>query len=98
MNTTEERQRLRARLRFGVETELGYGWSTAFRLATGNLRDPVSTNQTLGNTGGRYTVGIDQAWLRHVGVSQQQPSPAHAHRRPHSSTRSPRPTWCSTTT
>ena len=70
MNTTEERQRLRARLRFGVETELGYGWSTAFRLVTGNLRDPVSTNQTLGNTGGRYTVGIDQAYLRHTGVSR----------------------------
>jgi polyhydroxyalkanoate synthesis regulator phasin len=69
-NTTEDRQRLRARLRFGVETELGYGWTTAFRLVTGNLRDPVSTNQTLGNTAGRYTVGIDQAWLRHVGVSR----------------------------
>jgi len=68
-NTTEDRQRLRARLRFGIETELGYGWTTAFRLVTGNLRDPVSTNQTLGNTGGRYTVGIDQAWLRHTGVS-----------------------------
>lgn len=70
INTTEERQRLRARLRFGVETELGYGWSTAFRLTTGNLRDPVSTNQTLGNTAGRYTVGFDQAYLRHTGVSR----------------------------
>jgi hypothetical protein len=70
INTTEERQRLRARLRFGIDTELGYGWSTGFRLATGNLRDPVSTNQTLGNTAGRYTLGVDQAYLRHVGVSR----------------------------
>jgi hypothetical protein len=69
INTTEERQRLRARLRFGIDTELGYGWTTGFRLATGTLRDAVSTNQTLGNTAGRYTVGVDQAWLRHTGVS-----------------------------
>ena len=62
-------QRLRARLRFGLEAELGYGWTTGFRLATGNLRDPVSTNQTLGNTAGRYTIGVDQAYIRHIGVS-----------------------------
>lgn len=70
INTTEERQRLRARLRFGVDTELGYGWTTGFRIATGNLRDPVSTNQTLGNTAGRYTIGVDQAYIRHTGVSR----------------------------
>jgi hypothetical protein len=69
INTTEERQRLRARVRFGVDTELGYGWSAGLRLATGALRDAVSTNQTLGNTGGRYTIGVDQAFVRHVGVS-----------------------------
>ncbi|MEO8019353.1 MAG: putative porin [Pseudomonadota bacterium] len=70
VNTTEERQRLRARLRFGFDTELGYGWSAGFKLATGsNLRDAVSTNQTLGNTGARYTIGVDQAYLRHTGVS-----------------------------
>ena len=83
INTTEDRQRLRARLRFGVETELGYGWSTAFRLATGNLRDPVSTNQTLGNTGwplhGRHRPGVSAAHR----CLAQQPSPAHADRRPH---------------
>jgi polyhydroxyalkanoate synthesis regulator phasin len=68
-NTTEDRQRLRARLRFGMESELGYGWSAAFRLATGNLRDAVSTNQTLGNYGGRFTLGVDQAYLRWDGQS-----------------------------
>ena len=69
INTTEDRQRLRARLRFGFDAELGYGWSSAFKLATGNLRDAVSTNQTLGNTAGRYTIGVDQAWLRYTGTS-----------------------------
>jgi len=70
INTTEERERLRARLRVGIDTELGYGWTTGFRIATGTLRDPVSTNQTLGNTAGRYTIGLDQAYLRHTGVSR----------------------------
>src|SRR5262249_33791351 len=42
VNTEEERDRLRARLRFGMETELGYGWTSGFRLATGNARDAVS--------------------------------------------------------
>jgi Putative porin len=64
VNTTEDRQRLRARLRFGLEAELGYNFAMGMRLATGNFRDPVSTNQTLGNTGARYNVGVDLAWLR----------------------------------
>ena len=51
LNTTEDRQRMRARFRLGVEAELGWGWSLGTRLASGNLRDPVSTNQTLGNYG-----------------------------------------------
>lgn len=74
-NTTEDRQRLRARLRLGVETELGWGWTAAARLATGNFTDPVSTNQTLGNYGNRYTVGVEQAYLRWMGqtnVGRQQ--------------------------
>ncbi len=75
INTTEDRERLRARLRLGLETELGYGWTAALRLATGTLTDPVSTNQTLGNYGGRYTIGVDQAYLRWTGqtnVGRQQ--------------------------
>lgn len=69
MNVSEDRQRLRARLRFGIESELGYGWSAGTRIATGNLRDAVSTNQTLGSYGGRFTIGVDQAWLRWSGQS-----------------------------
>lgn len=68
-NTTEDRQRLRARLRLGVDAELGHGYSMGMRFTTGNLRDPVSTNQTLGNTGARYQFGIDQAWARWYGQS-----------------------------
>jgi len=68
-NTTEDRARLRGRLRFGFETELGYGWTMGARLATGNLRDPTSDNQTLANYGGRYELGLDQAWMRWSGAT-----------------------------
>ncbi|HTU66640.1 MAG TPA: putative porin [Steroidobacteraceae bacterium] len=70
-NTTEDRQRLRMRARLGFDVELGYGWTAGARLTTGNnLRDAVSTNQTMGNYGGRYTVGFDQAWLRWSGTNR----------------------------
>lgn len=69
LNTSEDRERMRARLRLGVDAELGWGWSLGARLATGNLRDPVSTNQTLGNTGARYQAGFDLAWLKWYGNS-----------------------------
>ena len=69
LNTTEDRQRLRARMRLGFEAELGWGWVAGARLTTGNLRDPVSTNQTLGNTGARYQTGFDLAYAKWYGNS-----------------------------
>jgi hypothetical protein len=64
LNTTEDRRRWRARLRFGVQaniipSELNAG----FRLVTGSGSDPVSTNQTLGNTSRPYSVFLDRAFL-----------------------------------
>lgn len=69
INSTEDRERLRARVRIGLESDLGWGWTLATRIATGNLRDPVSTNQTLGNTGRRYQTGFDLAYLKWYGNS-----------------------------
>jgi polyhydroxyalkanoate synthesis regulator phasin len=68
-NTTEERERARVRLRLGFETNLGYGWIMGARLTSGTLADPISTNQTLGNTGNRYQLGIDMAYLEWTGNS-----------------------------
>jgi hypothetical protein len=65
LNTTEDRLRTRARARFGVEASLGDGFTAGLRLATGNFRDPVSTNQTLAQAGGRYNFGVEQAYLRY---------------------------------
>lgn len=69
LNTTEDRERLRARLRFGFDAQLGAGWSVGARLSTGNLAEPVSTNQTLGNYGRRYQTAADLAYLSWKGAS-----------------------------
>ncbi len=58
-NVSQDRSRLRSRVRLGMEAELGWGWSLGSRLVTGNLPDPVSTNQNLGNYGARYQTGFD---------------------------------------
>ena len=63
-NTTIDRQRQRVRMRLGIEAELGYGFNMGARLATGTLRDPVSTNQTLGIYTGRFQAAVDQAWMK----------------------------------
>ena len=63
LNTTEDRNRLVGRLRTGFVAQLGNSISLDARLASGNIRSPVSTNQTLGNYGGRWDVAIDRAAL-----------------------------------
>ena len=72
LNTTEDRYRLRERIRLGLDAELGRGWSVGSRLTTGNLRDPVSTNQTLGNTGQRYQTDFDLGFVNWAGTSPSQ--------------------------
>lgn len=61
LNTTEDRTRLVGRARLGLQAQLGDSFAVDFRLASGNARSPVSTNQTLGNYGGRWTVNVDKA-------------------------------------
>lgn len=69
INTSEDRERLRGRLRFGFETALGHGWTMGARLATGSLRDPISTNQTLGNYGFRNQIAVDLAYIDWAGTT-----------------------------
>ncbi|OYW63811.1 MAG: outer membrane receptor for ferric coprogen and ferric-rhodotorulic acid [Hydrogenophilales bacterium 16-64-46] len=63
-NTLEDRHRERLRLRLGLNANVGPGIDAGVRLTTGNTSDPVSTNQTLGNTGNKYTVVLDRAFLK----------------------------------
>ena len=70
LNTTEDQNRLRVRARFGFDTDLGAGWTTGLRLATGSTGEIIATrNQTLGTYGAGYTVTFDQAYLRWTGQS-----------------------------
>jgi polyhydroxyalkanoate synthesis regulator phasin len=64
LNTTEDRLRMRARARLGVEVQISDEVKAGIRASTGNLVDPVSTNQTLGNSGARYQFGVEQAYIR----------------------------------
>jgi hypothetical protein len=70
LNSTEDRDRLRVRARLGLDAEISKGVDAGFRIATGSLSDPVSTNQTLGNTNRPYQLVLDQAYLRWRGDTQ----------------------------
>lgn len=61
LNTSEERLRAVGRARFGLNARVGDWANLDFRIATGNSRTPNSTNQTIGNYGGRWTVNVDRA-------------------------------------
>lgn len=61
LNATEDRYRFVGRVRAGIEAKIGDSFKLDFRLATGNLRSPVSTNQTMGDYGNRWTLGVDRA-------------------------------------
>jgi hypothetical protein len=63
-NSQDSNNRWRTRLRFGMEKELGQMTTMGFRIATGNLSDPVSTNQTMGNYAQRYAIGVDTAFIK----------------------------------
>ncbi|MES1196771.1 MAG: putative porin, partial [Steroidobacter sp.] len=73
LNTTEDRLRERLRLRLGIDTKISDNITAGIRLATGSLTDPVSTNQTLGQSGERYQFAVDQAYLRYD--TQSKPLP-----------------------
>ncbi len=72
LNTTEDRHQFRQRVRLGVDVNIAEGMNAGVRLATGNQRDPVSTNQTLGNTGTRYEFTLDRAYLKYDAVDDRK--------------------------
>jgi polyhydroxyalkanoate synthesis regulator phasin len=64
-NTSEDRDRTRIRARLGLTAAITPQVSGGLRITTGNTRDPVSTNQTLGTTGNKYELVLDRAFLRY---------------------------------
>lgn len=75
-DTTENRQQMRIRFRFGADMDLGDNFTGGFRLGTGQNGSPVSENQTLGaaqngqfgGAGGNfsnYAIWLDRAFLKY---------------------------------
>ncbi len=65
LNTSEDQNRWRERVRLGLTAKIADHWQLDTRLSTGNAENPVSANLTLGNTGQRFTVQLDRAQLRY---------------------------------
>lgn len=61
----KDRHRIRERLRLGLDVQVADGLVAGVRLSTGNIKNPVSTNQTLGNYGDRYDFRVDRAFLKY---------------------------------
>ncbi len=70
LNTTVDRLRLRERFRLGFDAKITEGLTAGFRFATSNMYNPVSNNQTLGNTGQSWAFAIDRAFLQYDFVDQ----------------------------
>ncbi len=58
-----ERTRARIRSRFNAIANLGTQFRAGFTLASGDINDPTSTNQTLGGFYTRKAVALDQAFV-----------------------------------
>jgi len=71
LNTNHDSHRFRERLRLAIDAKVADNLQAGLRLATGNLPDPVSTNQTLGNTGSQYQFNLDRAFLKYDAVNDQ---------------------------
>ncbi|MEW6380219.1 MAG: putative porin [bacterium] len=64
MNTQEDRDRLRIRFRLGLTAKVNDRMEIGARLTTGNEKEPVSTNETLGDYSNKDGLVIDRAYLQ----------------------------------
>ena len=65
LNTSENRDTLRLRLRLGMLAKITDEIDVGVRIASGNTGNPVSTNQTFGNSYRPGQLVLDQAFLRY---------------------------------
>ena len=65
LNINHDQNQARERVRLGIDVDIAEGVAAGMRLATGNIRNPVSTNQTMGNYNSRYDFNIDRAFLKY---------------------------------
>lgn len=69
--TDEDRNRGRVRARLGVDGNISTNLKAGLRFTTGNTNDPVSTNQTLGNSFRNSQIVLDRAYLQYNAVGEQ---------------------------
>jgi hypothetical protein len=63
LNTTEDQNRLRFRVRFGFDSIVAEDFKVGVRLVTGNEINPVSFNETLGRSGKLNGIFVERAFL-----------------------------------
>ena len=71
-NADQNRDRTRLRARLGAEIDLEEGFTSGFRLATGESNSPVSQNQSFGAAGSgqggnfsKYSIWLDRGFLKY---------------------------------
>ncbi len=64
LNSTEDRNRFRVRARLGATADIDERLEAGVRLTTGDTTNPVTTNQTMGTYGNKYSVVFDLAYLK----------------------------------
>ncbi|HVC59319.1 MAG TPA: putative porin [Acetobacteraceae bacterium] len=72
LDTTEDRWRVRLRARIGMRARIDDWLSADIRIATGNDASPVSTNQTLGQSGAfaKDALWLDRGFLKATPIPQ----------------------------
>src|SRR5665647_723511 len=71
-NTSQDRDRWRIRARLGAKLKISDAFSGGIRLTTGNSGDPVSPNQTMGDSyssSSKYNFALDRAYLKYEPTS-----------------------------
>jgi len=64
-NQSLDQNRERFRVRFNINAKLNDDFSGGFSLASGDINDPTTTNQTLANEFSRKTIAIDKAYVEY---------------------------------
>lgn len=67
-NINQDRDYFRTRFRLGLKANVTQGLEANVRLSSGNINNPLSTNQNLGNTGQKFEFSIDRAFLKYDGL------------------------------
>ncbi len=73
-NNTKDQLLLRERFRLGFEANISDSVKVGVRLATSNTYNPVSNDQSLGNTGQSYQFAIDRSYLQYDYLDEQKTS------------------------